>query len=78
MDDNIFKKVVNIIYDQTFLEKDDIKLTTHIYDDLGLDSLDAVEIICAIEEEFDIEISDSEADGLKTIEELVLLIDSKN
>jgi acyl carrier protein len=77
MEGDIFKKISNIIYEQTFLEKDDIENTSHIYDDLGLDSLDCLEIICDIEEEFNIQISDEEFNVIKTIDEIISLVYSK-
>lgn len=46
-------------------------------DDLGIDSLDAIEIVMVIEEEFEIEIAETEADDIRTIGDMVTLIDSK-
>lgn len=51
----------------------DIKDTAHIINDLELDSLDHIELIMAIEDEFDIEISDGIADGVHTVERIVTM-----
>lgn len=49
----------------------------HKFDDLGLDSLDFLEIIMNIEDEYDIEIDDDEANGLKTVSDVIELLKSK-
>lgn len=53
----------------------DITPESKLEDDLNLDSLDKVEILMAIEEEFDIEVRDDEADKVETVAELVKLVD---
>ena len=50
---------------------DAITPTTHLIDDLGADSLDVVEVVMQIEEEFDIEISDEEVEKLTTVQEII-------
>jgi acyl carrier protein len=66
----IFEKVQEIIVNQLGISKEEVTLETDI-DDLGADSLDFVEILMALEEEFDIEITDAEAEVIDTVEDLV-------
>jgi len=71
----VFNKVVEIIVDQLGIDnKEDIKPETSLINDLEADSLDAVEIIMAIEDEFDIEIPDTEAENFKNIGDIVKYI----
>jgi acyl carrier protein len=72
----IFEKVQKIIANQLGIDADEVTLETDI-DDLGADSLDFVEILMAVEEEFDIEITDAEADVIDTVEDLVECIKCK-
>ncbi|AUS96458.1 acyl carrier protein [Clostridium thermosuccinogenes] len=67
----IFEKVKKIIVDQLGVEEDDITMESSFIDDLGADSLDIVELIMALEEEFDIEIPDSEAEKITTVGDAV-------
>ncbi|MBQ3865578.1 MAG: acyl carrier protein [Clostridia bacterium] len=64
-------KIKDIIVEQLGVEADAVTLETHLMKDLEADSLDAVEIIMAIEEEFDIEIPDEEAEKFQTVGDLV-------
>lgn len=61
------EKVVNIIVEQLGVSKDDAKPEASFIEDLGADSLDIVELIMALEEEFDIEISDEDAEKIQTV-----------
>jgi acyl carrier protein len=72
----IFEKVQKIIANQLGIDADEVTLETDI-DDLGADSLDFVEILMALEEEFDIEITDNEAENIDTVEDLVECIKCK-
>ena len=60
-------KVKKIIMEQLGVEGDEITLESSFIDDLGADSLDIVELIMALEEEFDLEIPDSEAEKISTV-----------
>jgi acyl carrier protein len=72
----IFEKVQKIIAEQLGIDADEVTLESDI-DDLGADSLDFVEILIALEEEFDIEITDDEAEAIDTVEDLVECIKCK-
>jgi acyl carrier protein len=67
----VFEKVKKIIVEQLGVEEDEITMESSFIDDLGADSLDIVELIMALEEEFDLEIPDSEAEKLATVGDAV-------
>ena len=69
--DAILEKVKEVIIEQLGVEDDNIKLDTSFIDDLGADSLDIVELIMALEEEFDMQIPDSEAEKITTVNDVV-------
>jgi len=72
-----FEKVVNIIGDQLGLDDvSEVTRTTSLMKDLEADSLDAVEIIMGIEDEFGIEIPDDEAEKFKNIGDIVDYVDA--
>ena len=62
MSENIQERVKNIIVEQLGVEADQVKPEAQFVNDLGADSLDTVELIMALEEEFDIEIPDEKAE----------------
>ena len=66
----IFEKVKSIITEQLGVEGEEIAATTS-FEELNADSLDIVELIMAFEEEFDLEISDEEAEKIQTVGEVV-------
>lgn len=72
----VFDKVKEIIIDQLGLDEDiEITPKTSLVNDLDADSLDAVEIIMAIEDEFDVEIPDEVAEGFKNIGDISTYVD---
>ncbi len=75
--DAIFEKVQNIVAEQLSVEKEQVSLESNFADDLGADSLDQVELVMALEEEFDIEISDEDAEKITTVKDAVSYITSK-
>ena len=72
----MFDKVKKIIVEQLGVDEDDITMEASFIDDLGADSLDLVELIMALEEEFDLEIPDSEAEKIQTVGDAVEYIKS--
>jgi len=72
----VFEKVKKIIVEQLGVEEEDIALESSFIDDLGADSLDIVELIMALEEEFDLEIPDNEAEKITTVNDAVEYIKS--
>ncbi len=73
----VFKKVQSIIVEELNLDKEKVTRESRLQEDLGADSLDAVELIMNIEDEFDIQITDEEATDIKTVGELVDFITTK-
>lgn len=69
--EEIFKKVKAIIVDQLGVEESEVTPEAHFVDDLGADSLDLVELIMALEEEFDLEVPDEEAEKIQTVNDAV-------
>lgn len=70
-------KVRSTLSDQLGLSSEEIKLESHVMDDLGADSLDVVELVMSLEEEFTIEITDEEAERCFTVEGIVDAIAAK-
>ncbi len=68
---DIEAKVKEIIVDQLGVNADQVTPDAKMIEDLGADSLDAVELVMAIEEEFDIEVPDDEAEKLTSVNEIV-------
>lgn len=69
--EEIFEKVKKIIVEQLGVAETSITMEASFIDDLGADSLDIVELIMALEEEFDIEIPDSDAEKVVTVGDVV-------
>jgi acyl carrier protein len=64
-------KVVQIIVEQLGVKPEEIKLESRFVDDLGVDSLDTVELVMAFEEEFGLEIPDEQAERMKTVGDVI-------
>ena len=69
--EEVFEKVKNVIIEQLGVAENNITMEASFIDDLGADSLDIVELIMALEEEFDIEIPDSDAEKVVTVGDVV-------
>jgi len=72
----VFEKVRSVIAEQFSIEEDELTMDT-TFENLGADSLDVVELIMALEEEFDIEISDEEAETISSVGDVVKFIKDK-
>ena len=70
------EKVKEILAKQLEISVDEINPTSSLTEDLGADSLDVVEIVMALEDDFDVEISDEETAKIKTVDDIVKHIDS--
>lgn len=71
----VFDKIKAIIVDQLNIDPEEVTLDVSITKDLEADSLDAVEIIMGIEDEYGIEIPDEEAEGFQTIGDIVKYVE---
>ena len=69
--EEIFEKVKEIIVEQLGVTESTVTLDASFIDDLGADSLDIVELIMALEEEFDMEIPDADAEKISTVNDVV-------
>ncbi len=70
-------KVIKIIEEQLGVDPDRVKPEASFIDDLGADSLDIVELVMAMEEEFDIEIPDEDAEKLRTVQDVLKYLEGK-
>ena len=69
--EEVLEKVKGIIVEQLGVAENAVTMEASFIDDLGADSLDIVELVMALEEEFDIEIPDSDAEKVVTVEDVV-------
>ena len=67
----VLEKVKKILSEQFSVEENSITASTNIAEDLGADSLDVVDILMSIEDEFEIEVPDEEIENIRTVGELV-------
>ncbi len=74
---SVSEKVKSIIVEQLGVKPDQIVPTASFVNDLGADSLDTVELVMALEEEFGIEIPDEEAEKILTVEDAIKYIEKK-
>ena len=75
---DVTSKVTKIIVDQLGVSADEVKPEAKFVDDLGADSLDLTELIMAMEEEFDIEIADDDAQKIQKVQDAIDYIEAKN
>ncbi len=73
----IEEKVIDIIVDKLGVERSEVTPEAVFVDDLGADSLDLVELIMAMEEEFGMEIADEEAEKLRTVQDVISFITAR-
>jgi acyl carrier protein len=73
---DIEQKVKDIIVEQLNVTPDQVTLDANFIDDLGADSLDTVELVMAFEEEFEIEVTDEDAEKLMTVRDVVSFIEA--
>ena len=77
MSQEILDKVCSIVSEQLSVESGKVKSDSNFQNDLGADSLDTVELVMALEEEFEIEIPDEAAEGIATVGDAVKFIEEK-
>ncbi len=71
-----FEKIKSIIVEQLGVDESEVTPEAHFIDDLGADSLDTVELVMALEEEFGVEISDEDAEKIQTVGDVIKFIDT--
>ena len=74
---DIFEQVKKILCDQLDLEEERVNEDSEVIDDLGADSLDIVDLVMTLEEEFDTEIPDEDIENLKTVGDIVKYIEDR-
>jgi acyl carrier protein len=74
----VFEKVKMILSEQFEVSEEEIQMDTRIAEDLGADSLDVVDLLMSIEDEFEIEIPDDEIMNIRTVGELVSYIETNS
>ena len=70
------QEVKEILVEQLGINEDDVELTSSLVDDLGADSLDAIDIVMSIEDEYSIEVPDETIEQMKTVEDIVNFIEN--
>jgi len=73
----VLERVTKVIVDRLGVEENEVKLEASFTGDLGADSLDVVELVMELEDEFDMEISDEDAEGMGTVGDAVSYIEKK-
>lgn len=74
---SIEEKVVNIVVDKLGVDRSEVTPDAVFVDDLGADSLDLVELIMAMEEEFGLQIADEEAEKMRTVQDVINFIQAR-
>ena len=72
-----FDRVKKVVVEQLDVNDEEVTASSSFVDDLGADSLDVVELVMGLEEEFDIEIPDEDAEKISTVEDAVSYIEEK-
>ncbi|GAB6431188.1 acyl carrier protein [Bacillus cereus] len=72
----VVEKLTDMIADRLNVEKSEITMESNFKDDLGADSLDIVEFVMQLEDEFDVEIPDEEAENLTTVGDVVAYLEN--
>ena len=73
---NVQERVIKIVAEQMGVEKAKVAVETSFVNDLGADSLDTVELVMELEDEFDVSIPDEEAEKIKTVGEAIKYVES--
>ncbi len=72
----VFDKVRAIICEQLDIDEDSVTMDSNIMDDLDADSLDVVDIVMSLQDEFDVEIPDEEVENISTVGDLVKFLEA--
>ncbi len=74
---NIQTRVKEIVIEQLGVNEDEVTPEASFLEDLGADSLDIVELVMALEEEYELEVSDEDAESIKTVQDVVSYIEGR-
>jgi acyl carrier protein len=75
--EEIFKKITDVIVSKLEVKAEDVKMESEFSNDLGADSLDRVELVMALEDEFEVEILDSDAEKFQKVADVVAFLEAK-
>ena len=75
MSSSVFERLQKILAEQFEIDEDDITLNSDIVDDLGADSLDYIDLVMSIEDEFEIEVPDEAIEEIRTVDDAVKYIE---
>ena len=76
MDEELYDKIKDVVAEQLNVEADEIHEDSAFVDDLGADSLDLVELVMALEDNFDMKIPDEDVEAIKTVGDAITYIES--
>ena len=71
----VFEKIRESLCDQLDLNEDDVTMSSNLLDDLGADSLDMVDLVMTIEDEFELDVEDEDVENIKTVGDIVHYIE---
>lgn len=74
--EEIFDKLKELVVDQLGVEEDEVTMEASMQDDLGADSLDLVDLVMSVEEEFGVKVADEDLENIKTVGDIVKFIDA--
>lgn len=77
MNEELIKKVTDVVVEKLGVKAEDVTLDSTFVNDLGADSLDRVELVMALEDEFDLEIMDSDSEKFIKVSDVVSFVESK-
>ena len=75
--EEIFDKLKELVVDQLGVEEDEVTMEATMQDDLGADSLDLVDLVMSVEEEFDVKVADEDLENIKTVGDIVNYIEER-
>jgi len=75
--EEIFDKLKELVADQLGVEEDEVTMEATMQDDLGADSLDLVDLVMSVEEEFGVKVADEDLENIKTVGDIVNYIEER-
>ena len=75
--EEIFDKLKELVLDQLGVEEDEVTMEASMQDDLGADSLDLVDLVMSVEEEFGVKVADEDLENIKTVGDIVNYIEDR-
>ena len=75
--EEIFDKLKELVVDQLGVEEDEVTMEVSMQDDLGADSLDLVDLVMSVEEEFGVKVADEDLENIKTVGDIVNYIEER-